>query len=127
MLTVRNVTNQGYFLSVNIPHMDEIIIVTIVLAIWVYSILQFFRQWSEWLIPAPSCEPFYSVTDTDSLKNYSSSVHVSWPNINFYESLRVRLLQRVLLFCQIGFCGLVLNIKKENVKTNMNKLYTRVK
>ena len=83
MITVRNVTSQGYFLSVNIPHMDEIIIVTIVLAIWVYSILQFFRQWSEWLIPAPSCEPFYSVTDTDSLKNYSSSVHVSWPNINF--------------------------------------------
>ena len=77
MITLRNVTSQGYFITVNIPHMDEVIIVTIVLAIWVYSILQFFRQWSEWLIPAPSCEPFYSVTDTDSIKNYSSSVHVS--------------------------------------------------
>ena len=76
MLTVRNVTNQGYFLSVNIPHMDEIIIVTLVLAIWVYSILQFLRQWSEWLIPAPSCEPFYS-GETESLKKYSSSIHVS--------------------------------------------------
>ena len=77
MITVANVTSQGYFLSVTVPHMDEIIIVTIVLAIWVYSILQFFRQWSEWLLPAPSCEPFYSSCDAaDSVHNYSSSVHV---------------------------------------------------
>ena len=43
MITVQNVTSDGYFLSVDVPHMDEIIIVTIVMAIWVYSILQFFR------------------------------------------------------------------------------------
>ena len=81
MITVANVTSQGYFLSVTVPHMDEIIIVTIVLAIWVYSILQFFRQWSEWLLPAPSCEPFYSSCDAaDSVHNYSSSVHVRIKN-----------------------------------------------
>lgn len=106
MITVANVTSQGYFLSVTVPHMDEIIIVTIVLAIWVYSILQFFRQWSEWLLPAPSCEPFYSSCDAaDSVHNYSSSLHVRniisikyFQESNFYVTLSQPLMVSVTFY-----------------------------
>ena len=43
MIKVHNDTTNGYFIMMTLPYMDEIIIITIVMAIWVFSIMQFFR------------------------------------------------------------------------------------
>ena len=43
MIKVHNDTTNGYFIMMSLPYMDEIIIITIVMAIWVFSIMQFFR------------------------------------------------------------------------------------
>ena len=82
MLTYHNLTAEGIYISLDLPLLPEIIILCIVMAIWVFSIMQFIRYrgiaivmstsclsfithhiigryWSEWLLPAPSCEPFY--------------------------------------------------------------------
>ena len=98
MIKVHNDTTNGYFIMMTLPYMDEIIIITIVMAIWVFSIMQFFRfvyllyqnkyveylteiiprrQWSEWLIPAPSCEPFYWSETRETNTNYDNSSRVS--------------------------------------------------
>ena len=43
MVTLYNGTTNSYYFSVDLPHMDEIVIITLVLAIWVFSIMQFIR------------------------------------------------------------------------------------
>ena len=42
MVATVNVTSSGYYISIDWP-MEEIVIGGIILAIWVYSILQFIR------------------------------------------------------------------------------------
>ena len=43
MLTYHNLTAEGIYISLDLPLLPEIIILCIVMAIWVFSIMQFIR------------------------------------------------------------------------------------
>ena len=43
MLTYHNLTAEGIYISLDLPLLPEIVILCIVMAIWVFSIMQFIR------------------------------------------------------------------------------------
>ena len=56
MIKVHNDTTNGYFIMMTLPYMDEVIIISIVMAIWVFSIMQFFR-----FVEIESCPSFTEI------------------------------------------------------------------